>query len=213
MLFQQKSNDGAKSEEPKRDSDTKPAENADGAAGVKTPEGIKDDFKPHRRIKPKRVPASESQGRIKFRIVAPEAKSVGTTFRDSTEFVKGDDGAWIGYSRPLDEGFHYYELVIDGANVPDPNSTYYFGAMRWGSGIEIPAHDRDFYALKQVPHGQVREIFFHSASTKSERRAFVYTPPATTANGETLSSAVPTTRLGRKRVRMERSRSCWPNHG
>ncbi len=91
--------------------------------------------------------------------------------------MKGEDGAWIGYSRPLDEGFHYYELVIDGAHVPDPNSTYYFGAMRWGSGIEIPAHDRDFYALKQVPHGQVREIFFHSPSTKAERRAFVYTPP------------------------------------
>jgi len=84
-------------------------------------------------------PKVNSQRRIQFRIVAPDAKSVGTTFRDSTEFVKGEDGAWIGYSRPLDEGFHYYELIIDGAHVPDPNSTYYFGAMRWGSGIEIPA--------------------------------------------------------------------------
>lgn len=123
-------------------------------------------------------PKVNSQRRIQFRIVAPDAKSVGTTFRDSTEFVKGEDGAWIGYSRPLDEGFHYYELIIDGAHVPDPNSTYYFGAMRWGSGIEIPAQDRDFYALKHVPHGQIREIFFHSESTASERRAFVYTPPA-----------------------------------
>lgn len=82
-----------------------------------------------------------------------------------------------GYSRPLDEGFHYYELVIDGGHVPDPNSFYYFGAMRWGSGIEIPAHDREFYALKPVPHGQVREIYFHSESTNTDRRAFVYTPP------------------------------------
>lgn len=49
--------------------------------------------------------------------------------------------------------------------------------MRWGSGIEVPAQDRDFYELKRVPHGQVREIFFHSQSTNSERRAFVYTPP------------------------------------
>ncbi|MBB3206218.1 hypothetical protein FHS27_002026 [Rhodopirellula rubra] len=109
---------------------------------------------------------------------------MATTFRDSTEFVKGEDGAWIGYSRPLDEGFHYYELIIDGAHVPDPNSKYYFGAMRWGSGIEIPAHDRDFYALKNVPHGQVREIYFHSDSTDSERRAFVYTPPGYDRNQE-----------------------------
>lgn len=49
--------------------------------------------------------------------------------------------------------------------------------MRWGSGVELPAHDQDFYALKNVPHGQLRELFFHSKSTESQRRAFVYTPP------------------------------------
>ena len=144
----------------------------------KSLDGIRDDFKPSSTNQPgKEYPQVNSQGRIKFRIVAPEAKSVGTTFRDSTDFVLGEDGAWIGYSRPLDEGFHYYELVIDGAKVPDPNSRYYFGAMRWGSGIEIPAYDQDFYALKNVPHGQVREVYFHSPSTNSQRRAFVYTPP------------------------------------
>ena len=144
----------------------------------KSLDGIRDDFKPSSTNQPgKEYPQVNSQGRIKFRIVAPEAKSVGTTFRDSTDFVRGEDGAWIGYSRPLDEGFHYYELVIDGARVPDPNSKYYFGAMRWGSGIEIPAYDQDFYALKNVPHGQVREVYFHSPSTNGQRRAFVYTPP------------------------------------
>ncbi len=60
---------------------------------------------------------------------------------------------------------------------PIPTAPITLARCDGGSGIEIPAHDRDFYALKQVPHGQVREIFFHSASTKSERRAFVYTPP------------------------------------
>jgi enterochelin esterase-like enzyme len=150
-----------------------------------TPEGIVDDFKPASTNQPgKEYPQVNSQGRVKFRVVAPDAKSVSTTFRDSTEFVRGDDGAWIGYSRPLDEGFHYYELVIDGANVPDPNSMVYFGAMRWGSGIEIPAEDREFYALKNVPHGQIREVFFHSDSTNTERRAFVYTPPGYDADQE-----------------------------
>ena len=73
------------------------------------PPGITDDFKPASTNQPgKEYPQVNSQGRVKFRIVAPEAKSVGVTFRDSTEFVKGDDGAWIGYTRPLDEGFHYY---------------------------------------------------------------------------------------------------------
>jgi GH35 family endo-1,4-beta-xylanase/enterochelin esterase-like enzyme len=143
-----------------------------------TPEGITDDFAPASTNQPgKEYPQVNSQGRVKFRIVAPEAKSVGVTFRDSTEFVKGEDGAWIGYTRRLDEGFHYYAIKIDGAEVPDPNSKYFFGANRWGSAVEIPAHDRDFYALKNVPHGQIREILFYSKSTDTSRRAFVYTPP------------------------------------
>lgn len=125
----------------------------------------------------KGYPKVNSEGRVKFRIVAPDAKSVGCTFRESSAFAKGEDGAWYGHTRVLDEGFHYYMLKIDGAEVPDPNSLYFFGANRWGSGVEIPAHDRDFYALKKVPHGQLREIYFHSNSTDSERRAFVYTPP------------------------------------
>lgn len=142
------------------------------------PEGVADDFHPASTNQPGReYPQVNSQGRVKFRIVAPEAKSVGVTFRDSTEFVKGEDGAWTGYSRPLDEGFHYYAIKIDGAEVPDPNSMMFFGANRWGSAVEVPAQDRDFYAVKAVPHGQIREILFHSKSTDTQRRAFVYTPP------------------------------------
>lgn len=118
-----------------------------------------------------------SEGRVKFRIVAPNAAKVGVTFRDSSPFTKGPDGAWYGYTRPLDEGFHYYQIQIDGAEVPDPNSRMYFGAQRWGSAVELPAKDQDFYALKNVPQGQLREVFFHSKSTDSMRRAFVYTPP------------------------------------
>ena len=152
-------------------SSTAPASNS-----PSTPEGITNDFQPAVTNQPGReYPQVNSQGRIKFRIIAPEAKSIGVTFRESTEFVRGEDGAWIGYSRPLDEGFHYYALKIDGAEVPDPNSMMYFGANRWGSGVEVPAHDLDFYAVKDVPHGQIRELLFPSKSTKSHRRAFVYT--------------------------------------
>jgi enterochelin esterase-like enzyme len=125
----------------------------------------------------KQFPQYNSEGRVKFRIVAPEAKSVGCTFRDSSEFSKGDDGAWYGHTRPLDEGFHYYSIKIDGAEVPDPNSRYFFGSSRWGSAVEIPAKDRDFYALKNVPHGHLREVNYFSKSSDRNRHIFVYTPP------------------------------------
>lgn len=146
--------------------------------GVAQTETPVDDWKSASSNQPGReYPKVNSERRVKFRIVAPEATSVGVTFRDSSPFTKGEDGAWYGYTRPLDEGFHYYMLKIDGAEVPDPNSMMFFGAQRWGSAVEIPAHDQDFYALKNVPQGQLREVFFHSKSTDSMRRAFVYTPP------------------------------------
>jgi enterochelin esterase-like enzyme len=125
----------------------------------------------------KEYPKVNSEHRVMFRIEAPEAKSVGVSFRDSSEFTKGKDGAWYGTTRQLDEGFHYYTIKIDGAEVPDPSSMMYFGATRWGSAVELPAHDQDFYTIKNVPHGQLRETYFHSPSTGAERRAFVYTPP------------------------------------
>ncbi len=132
----------------------------------------------------KDYPQVNSEGRVKFRVLAPEATSVSCTFRDSSEFIKDDQGYWTGFTRPLDEGFHYYMLKIDGAEVPDPNSKYYFGAMRWGSGVEVPAKDQDFYAVKNVPHGQLREVLFYSPSTETTRRAFVYTPPGYDQNTE-----------------------------
>jgi enterochelin esterase-like enzyme len=144
-----------------------------------------DDWKPASSNQPgKDYPKVNSEGRVKFRIVATNAQTVGVTFRESSEFTKGPDGAWYGHTRPLDEGFHYYQIKIDGAEVPDPNSLMFFGSQRWGSAVELPAKDQDSYALKNVSHGQLRELFFYSKSTDSQRRAFVYTPPGYDQNSE-----------------------------
>src|SRR3954463_5863791 len=125
----------------------------------------------------KEYPRVNSERRARFRIVAPQAQSVRLPEWGGITLTKGEDGAWVGTTRPLDEGFHYYRINIDGAEVPDPGSKSYFGAGRWGSAIEIPAQDEDFYAVKDVPHGQLRQVLYPSKSTNTTRRCFVYTPP------------------------------------
>jgi len=126
----------------------------------------------------KEYPQVNSEGRVRVLIPAPGAQNVQLDISAvKYDLTKDENGVWIGESDPQDEGFHYYQLWIDGAAIPDPSSKYYYGAMRWGSGIDVPAHDEDIYALKNVPHGQTREIFFPSESTDTSRRAFVYTPP------------------------------------
>jgi enterochelin esterase-like enzyme len=138
-----------------------------------------EDFKPASTNQPGReYPQLNSERRVRARISAPEAQRVQLDISAvKYDLVKDENGVWTGDSDPQDEGFHYYQLWIDGAAVPDPNSLYFYGASRWGSGIEIPAKDQEFYALKNVPHGQIREQLYFSKSNNSMRRCFVYTPP------------------------------------
>jgi enterochelin esterase-like enzyme len=104
--------------------------------------------------------------------------SLGLGGRGGTTLTKAADSSWIGTTAgPLDKGFHYYHLTIDGGIFNDPGTLNFYGSIRWESGIEIPAQDQDFYALKDVPHGKVQQVLFSSKSTNTSRRAFVYTPP------------------------------------
>ncbi len=144
---------------------------------------VSEDFKPSTLNQPgQEYPQVNSQGYVRFRIVAPYADSVrvslGLGGRGGTMLTKVSDSIWTGTTEgPMDEGFHYYHLNVDGGIFNDPGAKNYYGSVRWESGIEIPAHDQDFYALKDVPHGNVQEILFPSKSTNTQRRAFVYTPP------------------------------------
>ena len=84
---------------------------------------IKEDFKPSTFNQPGQAyPQVNSQGYARFRIVAPEARSVvgqpgpGRQWRHHAEPGR-DDGAWVGTTGPLDEGFHYYHLTVDGGSL------------------------------------------------------------------------------------------------
>lgn len=144
---------------------------------------ITEDFKASTVNQPgKEYPQVNSQGYVRFRIEAPQAQSVVVSLglggtKGGTPLEKSEDGFWTGTTAgPMEEGFHYYHLTIDGGVFNDPGALNFYGSTRWESGIEIPAHDQDFYALKDVPHGNVQQILFPSKSTNTSRRAFVYTP-------------------------------------
>ncbi len=145
---------------------------------------VKEDFVPNVMNQPgQEYPMVNSQGYARFRVVAPDAKSVivslGLGGRGGTVLRKDNDGVWVGTTEgPMDPGFHYYHLTIDGGVVNDPGTHNYFGSCRWESGIEIPAPDQDFYALRNdIPHGAIQEVLFNSPSTGKMQTAMVYLPP------------------------------------
>lgn len=145
------------------------------------------DFKPASTNQPgKKFPQVNAEGKVRASIAAPQALKVQLDIGGKKyDMVKDENGTWTGESMPQDEGFHYYQLNIDGASVPDPGSLYFYGAGRWGSGIEIPSKDQDFFAMKNVPHGLVSENIYFSKITNAWRRCFVYTPAAYYQNNST----------------------------
>jgi enterochelin esterase-like enzyme len=116
-------------------------------------------------------------GRVMFRVVAPDAQKVVVRLGPGFEMSKAADTFWYVATTPQVEGFHYYTLSIDGAVVADPATRSFFGSGFYNSGIEVPAPDADFYSPRNVPHGQVRQRWYYSTVTASWRRAYVYTPP------------------------------------
>ena len=149
-------------------------------AAVSVNAQVVEDFKPATTNQEgKQYPMVNSQRMVRAQISAPEATSVKLDIGGvKYDMVKDENGVWTGESAPQDEGFHYYQLNIDGASVPDPGSKYYYGASRWGSGIDIPAADEDFYTVKNVPQGSVNEVYYYSTVTEKMRHCYIYLPAA-----------------------------------
>jgi len=124
-------------------------------------------------------PRIDSAGKVEFRVKAPDATKVRLNFWSGPklDMAKQPDGFWTVTTPPLVPGFHYYTLIIDGAEVSDLNSHAFFGGGKDVSGIEVPEPGSTYYSAQDVPHGLVREIWYYSKVTGTWRHALVYTPP------------------------------------
>lgn len=128
-------------------------------------------------IRNAKFPQILPDSRALFRIKAPEANNLQLDLGKKYDFVKGEDGMWEVTTEPLGEGFHYYSLIIDGIAVADPASETFYGMGRKASGIEVPFKGDDYYAIKDVPHGEVRKVRYFSNILRQWRTFNLYTPP------------------------------------
>jgi enterochelin esterase-like enzyme len=138
------------------------------------------DFKPaSSNVLDAQYPRIDSNSRVQIRFKAPDASKLRVNFWSGpkADMEKQPDGFWTFTTPPMAPGLHYYTIIVDGAEVSDPGSTAYFGGSKWASAVEVPEAGADYYLPKDVPHGQVREIWYHSSVTGTWRHAFVYLPP------------------------------------
>ncbi len=115
--------------------------------------------------------------RVIFHIKAPDAQKVQVDLGRKYDMVKDTSGYWDVTTDSISEGFHYYSLIIDGIAVADPASQSFYGMGRMASGIEIPFVGGRYYALNNVPHGDIRMKSYYSTVTNSWRQLYIYTLP------------------------------------
>jgi len=122
-------------------------------------------------------PCIQPDNRVTFRVAAPDAQKVRVRVGSGFDMTKGPDGLWYVTTTPQVVGFHYYTLSIDGAVVADPATRTFFGSGFDNSAIEVPDPEGNYFSLKNVPRGQVRQQRYFSTVTGAWRRAYIYTPP------------------------------------
>ncbi|MGN6542640.1 MAG: alpha/beta hydrolase-fold protein, partial [Ginsengibacter sp.] len=123
--------------------------------------------------------------RVIFKTKAPDAQKVQVDLGKKYDMVKDAEGYWNVTTDSISEGFHYYSLIIDGVAVADPASETFYGMGRMPSGIEIPFMGGRYYALGNVPHGDIRIKNYFSRVTNSWRQMYIYTPPNYDSSSDT----------------------------
>ncbi|MCF0069664.1 esterase [Dyadobacter sp. CY261] len=135
-------------------------------------------------IRSAKYPQILPDNRVVFRVKAPQAQKVQVDLGKKYDMIKDTAGVWSATTDSVGEGFHYYSLLIDGVALADPASETFYGMGRMASGIEIPFRGGGYYAMREVPHGDVRIRRYLSKASNAWREMYIYTPPGYDASTE-----------------------------
>lgn len=141
-------------------------------------------------------PEVAADGRVTFRVFAPQATVVALAGDISQGMVhdadlhngaqivaaglpmaKGENGVWTGTSvNPIKAGAWRYHFTVDGMSVVDSrnvNVSPYQASQE--SLLIVPG---DFSETRNVPHGSVSRVRYIASTLKNaQREMYVYTPP------------------------------------
>jgi enterochelin esterase-like enzyme len=119
-------------------------------------------------------------GRITFRLKAPEAREVRVQCESlpSAKMVKDDQGLWSFTTAPLEPDYYGYSFIIDGVRALDLNNPLMkYNLLSTESQAHVPGPGSLPWEVNDVPHGVIHRHFYHSTAASDDRAYFVYTPP------------------------------------
>jgi enterochelin esterase family protein len=118
--------------------------------------------------------------KVTFRIYAPKASAVSVAgdFGQGGPMEKDDQGVWSRTVGPLIPDFYSYTFNVDGVRTVDPkNSMIKPGPNSLDSMFLVPGPEAEFEMTRDVPHGDIRVVWYRSGTLGMPRRMHVYTPP------------------------------------
>jgi enterochelin esterase-like enzyme len=125
-------------------------------------------------------PEVQSDGRVSFRLKAPEAKAVLVHCEGvkASEMQKDDQGVWSLTTEPLEPDIYAYSFAVDGVHCIDPgNPLLKYNLLNTDSQVRVPGPASLAWEINDVPHGRLHRHFYHSAIAADDRDFYVYTPP------------------------------------
>lgn len=147
---------------------------AQGVHRVNFPEGS---YSPVTNINRNGYPRVLQDNSVMFRVNSSQAQNIQIDLGGNKyDMTKQEGGIWTVTTKPQVPGFHYYSLIIDGVSTADPASQSFYGCSRWSSAIEIAETGMSDFEVQNVPHGEVRTVYYYSKVDESWRPLMVYTP-------------------------------------
>src|SRR5438128_6160949 len=125
-------------------------------------------------------PEVQSDGHVTFRLAAPNAAKVVVNIEgqhDPVAMQKDERGIWSATVGPLAPDIYGYSLVADGVSLIDPsNQLMKPNLLFTQSAVHIPDPSLP-WEVRDVPHGEIHQHFYHSKIAGDDRDFYVYTPP------------------------------------
>ena len=125
-------------------------------------------------------PDVQSDGRVIFRLKAPNSKEVQLRCESvpNSTMQKDEQGVWSFTTQALEPDIYVYSFNVDGLHVLDPsNPLMKFNLLNSDSQVHVPGPKTLPWEINSVPRGQLHRHFYKSTIAGDERDFIVYTPP------------------------------------
>ena len=119
--------------------------------------------------------------KVTFRLRVPNATEVVVNGSwpegRGVKMTKDDQGVWSATVGPLTPELWSYTFGVDGSTSLDSsNANVQRDGSRYSNFFIIDGPLSENYSIKDVPHGNVSQVWYNSPTLKLNRRMYVYTP-------------------------------------